>query len=241
MVRRGMPGVGVFALVLLIVGGGPAVAESGPELSQGREIWAPGAVLDERSRVEPVNAALEERLDALLPQLMREVGLDMWLVINREYAEDPVYLTPGPGAGLRGPPNDDAGVLRPGTGRGCRKADRQPLSTRRVVPGGVGGGRSRRAVAASGRVDRGASAQANRRQRESRLAGGRWTHRRAQDAPPGEPRGSADRQGGVGRSSSGALARDPIRDGAAVVSAYRGAGARGDRRSVLESRDHTGG
>jgi len=24
---------------------------------------------------------------------MRETGIDMWLVINREYAEDPVYLT----------------------------------------------------------------------------------------------------------------------------------------------------
>jgi hypothetical protein len=36
---------------------------------------------------------LEERLTELLPRLMREVGLDMWVVINREYAEDPVYLT----------------------------------------------------------------------------------------------------------------------------------------------------
>jgi hypothetical protein len=36
---------------------------------------------------------LKDRLDNLLPALMRETGLDMWLVINREYAEDPVYLT----------------------------------------------------------------------------------------------------------------------------------------------------
>ena len=36
---------------------------------------------------------LRERLDTLLPKLMRETGLDMWLVINREYNEDPVYLT----------------------------------------------------------------------------------------------------------------------------------------------------
>ena len=60
---------------------------------QGRSIDAPGAVLSQRQRVEPVNRALEERLTELLPSLMREVGLDMWLVINREYAEDPVYLT----------------------------------------------------------------------------------------------------------------------------------------------------
>ena len=36
---------------------------------------------------------LKDRLDNLLPALMRETGIDMWLVINREYAEDPVYLT----------------------------------------------------------------------------------------------------------------------------------------------------
>jgi hypothetical protein len=53
---------------------------------------APAAVLPERERVAPVNRMLRERLEGLLPQLMRETGIDMWLVINREYAEDPVYL-----------------------------------------------------------------------------------------------------------------------------------------------------
>ncbi len=59
---------------------------------QGRVIAGPGAVLDERSRVPPINRILRERLEGLLPRLMRETGIDMWLVINREYAEDPVYL-----------------------------------------------------------------------------------------------------------------------------------------------------
>jgi hypothetical protein len=36
---------------------------------------------------------LKDRLENLLPALMRETGIDMWVVINREYAEDPVYLT----------------------------------------------------------------------------------------------------------------------------------------------------
>ncbi len=60
---------------------------------QGRVIDAPGAVLPHRDRVEPVNRMLADRLDNLLPRLMRETGIDCWLVINREYAEDPVYLT----------------------------------------------------------------------------------------------------------------------------------------------------
>jgi hypothetical protein len=51
------------------------------------------AVLPERARPDEVNAMLKDRLDNLLPALMRETGIDMWLVINREYAEDPVYLT----------------------------------------------------------------------------------------------------------------------------------------------------
>jgi hypothetical protein len=61
--------------------------------AQGRVIHAPGAVLAPRDRVEPENRMLRHRLDTLLPRLMQESGLDMWLVIAREYAEDPVYFT----------------------------------------------------------------------------------------------------------------------------------------------------
>ena len=71
----------------------PQVVGAGEVLEQGRSVDGPGAVLSQRQRPEPVNRVLEERLVDLLPRLMREVGLDMWLVINREYAEDPVYLT----------------------------------------------------------------------------------------------------------------------------------------------------
>jgi Xaa-Pro aminopeptidase len=39
------------------------------------------------------NELLKERLDVLLPSLMRESGIDMWLVIAREYNDDPVFLS----------------------------------------------------------------------------------------------------------------------------------------------------
>lgn len=39
------------------------------------------------------NALLETRLNTLLPRLMREQGIDMWLVIAREYNDDPVFLS----------------------------------------------------------------------------------------------------------------------------------------------------
>src|SRR5687768_5189686 len=51
------------------------------------------AILPERARADAVNTVLKDRLEKLLPTLMRENGIDMWVVANREYAEDPVYLT----------------------------------------------------------------------------------------------------------------------------------------------------
>ena len=77
-----------------------AVAES---WDQGRVLDGAGAVLPERDRIEPTNQILQHRLEELLPTLMRETGLDMWLVINREYAEDPVYfsLVPQPSFAAR--------------------------------------------------------------------------------------------------------------------------------------------
>ena len=36
---------------------------------------------------------LEWRLEHMLPDLMREQDLDMWLIINREWIEDPVFFT----------------------------------------------------------------------------------------------------------------------------------------------------
>lgn len=65
------------------------------EFSQGRQLKSADdfAVLAPRDRIATENRILTERLEQLLPQLMAETKLDMWLVINREYAEDPVYFT----------------------------------------------------------------------------------------------------------------------------------------------------
>ncbi len=45
----------------------------------------------ERARVQ--DAWLAERLDTVVPRLMREQGFDMWVLIAREYLEDPVMST----------------------------------------------------------------------------------------------------------------------------------------------------
>lgn len=49
------------------------------------------AILSLREQAEMYDAWLSVRLDRLLPDLMRQEGFDMWLVICRENVEDPVF------------------------------------------------------------------------------------------------------------------------------------------------------
>jgi len=53
----------------------------------------PTTILPERDRARIVDELLEDRFTNLLPQLMRREGLDMWVIISREYNEDPVLKT----------------------------------------------------------------------------------------------------------------------------------------------------
>lgn len=71
----------------------PSSTDTSATWDQGRVIPKAEAVLPLRERPEPTNGLLRHRLETLLPRLMEDTGLDMWLVINREYAEDPVYFT----------------------------------------------------------------------------------------------------------------------------------------------------
>ncbi|WP_262695314.1 aminopeptidase P family protein [Kordiimonas aquimaris] len=50
-------------------------------------------VLNMQSRAALKDMWLEERLNTVMPQLMRENGVDMWVLIAREYNEDPVAKT----------------------------------------------------------------------------------------------------------------------------------------------------
>ena len=46
-----------------------------------------------REQARVVNEILAERLDVLLPELMKKNNVDMWVLISREYNEDPVLKT----------------------------------------------------------------------------------------------------------------------------------------------------
>ena len=63
------------------------------EFTQGRVITEMPDVLSFKERVKPINDMVTDRLDNLLPKLMQEADLDMWLVINREYGEDRLFYT----------------------------------------------------------------------------------------------------------------------------------------------------
>lgn len=51
------------------------------------------AVLTVREQAAVVDSWLEDRMQNLLPSLMTETGIDFWIVVSREYNEDPVIRT----------------------------------------------------------------------------------------------------------------------------------------------------
>lgn len=57
-------------------------------------------ILPEKERAVIIDAILEERFQNLLPELMSETGIDMWILISREYNEDPVLKTMLPSSWL---------------------------------------------------------------------------------------------------------------------------------------------
>ncbi len=50
-------------------------------------------ILSERERAKVIDQILEDRLDNLLPELMRREEVKMWVIISREYNEDPILKT----------------------------------------------------------------------------------------------------------------------------------------------------
>lgn len=77
----------LLAILLLAFAPAPALAA--------QEQWgAPAPALPPlREQAAIRDAILAERLDTLVPRLMRERGIDMWIMVAREYLEDPVVAT----------------------------------------------------------------------------------------------------------------------------------------------------
>lgn len=50
-------------------------------------------ILSMKERSEVIDQLLEDRVKTLLPDLMDRAGIDMWVIVSREYNEDPVIKT----------------------------------------------------------------------------------------------------------------------------------------------------
>ena len=50
-------------------------------------------ILSMKDRATVIDDLLEDKINTILPDIMRREGLDMWLIISREYNEDPVIKT----------------------------------------------------------------------------------------------------------------------------------------------------
>ncbi len=79
----------MICLVFLILTGSHSLAQ----VADVAAVKDSKKILPEQERARVMNEWLKWRLDNIIPELMRREGIDMWLVINREYNEDPVYLT----------------------------------------------------------------------------------------------------------------------------------------------------
>jgi Xaa-Pro aminopeptidase len=53
-------------------------------------------VLTHREQAAFVRGWIAERFDTVLPALMRRTGIDMWIIVSREYNDDPVFRSMAP-------------------------------------------------------------------------------------------------------------------------------------------------
>ncbi len=90
----GMIGRTFIVAAALLAAAGPALADAPLALSE-TEVAAPAlpTILGPRERAALENRILAERLDTIIPQIMRAEGVDLWLLVAREYFEEPVVAT----------------------------------------------------------------------------------------------------------------------------------------------------
>lgn len=73
----------------------PAATAQVPPAMRDTEVPAPSlpAILNARERAVLENRILKERLDTIIPVIMREQGIDLWVLVAREYFEEPVVAS----------------------------------------------------------------------------------------------------------------------------------------------------
>jgi Xaa-Pro aminopeptidase len=78
-------------------------------------------IMSERQRAVWIDSMLERRMNTLLPDLMDRSGIDMWIIISREYNEDPVMKTMLPAEWLSARRRTILVFYNPGKGKALEK------------------------------------------------------------------------------------------------------------------------
>ncbi|HCX21135.1 MAG: Xaa-Pro aminopeptidase [Flammeovirgaceae bacterium] len=86
--------------------------------------------LNMQERAEVIDQWMEERVQTVLPELMKRTGIDMWVIIAREYNEDPVIKTMLPATWQSARRTTILVIYDPGSN--------QPLETMAMARYGVG-------------------------------------------------------------------------------------------------------
>lgn len=74
-------------------------------------------IADMKTRSELVDQILKQRFEQLLPPLMRRADIDMWVIMSREYNEDPVLKTMLPSSWLSARRHTMLVIYNPGNGQ----------------------------------------------------------------------------------------------------------------------------
>ncbi|WJG07838.1 M24 family metallopeptidase [Aliiglaciecola sp. LCG003] len=74
-------------------------------------------ILSMRERAAMIDTMLADRLDNVLPDLMAREGIDMWVLVSREYNEDPVLKTMLPATWLSARRRTILVLFNPGEGK----------------------------------------------------------------------------------------------------------------------------
>lgn len=83
----------LLTLAALLAAAPPATTAARPMCQFEAADPALPVILPLKTRAAVQDGWLKERLDTIVPKLMREHGIDMWVMVAREYVEDPVVAT----------------------------------------------------------------------------------------------------------------------------------------------------
>lgn len=81
----------------------------------------PNFILPMRERAHMIDSMLNDKLNNTLPSIMERTGIDMWILISREYNEDPVLKTMLPATWLSARRRTILVIYNPGEGKAIER------------------------------------------------------------------------------------------------------------------------